>query len=214
MGRLVQPAQMETVTVRRRGGGLESSGGAVQVPVGGDGFADRVAKYIPGEVLAGYMAIDRALVPNTQDFHEKKRLLESAKTGVNRLAEATTAAVPDANTMSPAFQLMLHQGKPLLILLGCLIITPLYIRQMAMNSGPATPWRTHAIIATLAFLVWAYAIQGSAFTLWPGGSTLYDGGLASALVALFTMVSGLFKPTPIGEAGNAAPARDAGGRPL
>jgi hypothetical protein len=77
-----------------------------------------------------------------------------------------------------------------------LIFMPFYIRQMAINAGGGIPWRTHAAVATLAFFVWAYAIQGSAFTLGSAGQ-LHDGTYASALVVVFTLVSGLFSPSPM-----------------
>jgi hypothetical protein len=190
MGRLVQPAQYESVRVPARGG-LESAGSMVQVPVGGDGFADRIAKYIPGEVIAGYMAIDRSLVPSA-DMFKKTRTELAAK-----LTESAVAA--EQTAMSPKLQLFLHENMPLVVLVMCLILTPLYIRQIAVKSGPGTPWATHALIATIAFFVWAYAIQGSAFTLGAlGFGPLYEGGLAAALVAFFTLVSGLFSPAPQG----------------
>jgi hypothetical protein len=188
MGRLVQPAQYESVRVPARGG-LESAGTMVQVPVGGDGFADRIAKYIPGEVIAGYMAIDRSLVPSA-DMFKKTRTELAAK-----LTEG--AVVPEPTAMSPKLQLLLHDNMPVIVLIMCLILTPLYIRQVAIKSGPGTPWVTHAVVATLAFFVWAYAIQGSAFAVSPFGN-LYYGGLAAALVAFFTLVSGLFSPAPQG----------------
>jgi hypothetical protein len=190
MGRLVQPAQYERVRVPSRGG-LESAGSTVEVTVGGDGFADRIAKYIPGEVIAGYMAIDRSLVPSAAAFQETREKLRGTKT----VSEGVAAASPTAPAMSPQFQLLLHDNMPVIVLIMCLILTPLYIRQVAIKSGPGTPWATHAVVATLAFFVWAYAIQGSAFTLSPIGN-LYYGGLAAALVAFFTLVSGLFSPAP------------------
>lgn len=216
MGRLVQPAQMERVRVPGRSG-LETTGGTVEVAVGGDGFADRIAKYIPGEVIAGYMAIDRSLVPSATGFNSTKGLLEKAATSVDVAGDSSAAAA--ANAMSPKLQLLLHENMPLVVLMMCLILTPLYIRQVAIKSGPGTPWATHAIIATLAFFVWAYAIQGSAFTVGPFG-WLYHGGLAAALVAFFTLVSGLFSPSPAsagGMAGAGLPSRNSGrddGKPL
>lgn len=214
MGRLVQAPRLERVTVPRRGN-LEASA-TVEVPVGGDGFADRIAKYIPGEVIAGYMALDRSLVPSTASFTEKTQQLEKAMQAPASLLEQAGAATSGPPPMSPVWQLALHRNMPLVLLILGLIFTPLYIRQLAVNGAPGTPWRTQALIATLAFFVWAYAIQGSAFTLGPFGA-LYDGTYASALVIVFTLVSGLFSPAPMsGTSAAASPARDeaGGGRKL
>ncbi len=200
MGRLVQPPQLQSVRVTGRGG-LEAAGSTVEVAVGGDSFADRVAKYIPGEVIAGYMALDRSLVPSAEAYREtRKSLMEKAARGASGLSEAVGSAGPPA--MSPDLKLALRNNLPLVVLIVGLIFTPLYIRQLAKKSGDGTPWATHAVIATLAFFVWAYAIQGSAFTLGPVGQ-LYDGTYASALVIVFTLVSGLFSPTPSTPTGSA-----------
>ncbi len=193
MGRLVQPQRIEAVQVPRTNG-LEAAGGTMDVAIGGDGFADRIAKYIPGEVIAGYMALDRSLVPSAETFNDKKRLLmERAAQGTKIMSEAIGAGPP---MMAPEWHLFVHRNLPIAVLAMGLVFTPLYIRQMAINAGGGIPWRTHAAVATLAFFVWAYAIQGSAFTLGPAGQ-LYDGTYASALVVVFTLVSGLFSPSPM-----------------
>lgn len=186
MGRLVQPAQWERVAAR--GGGLESASTTL-VPVGGDTYQDRVAKYIPGEVVAAYVALDRMVVPDANDFAAQAM----------RFAEAPLAQAPDIS--APAiglladvgWRLFFYQALPIAILVLGLIFTPLYIRQLAIKSGPNTPWHTQAAVSTFAFLVWAYAIQGGAFT---AGFGIYNGTFASALLIIFTLASGLFEPRP------------------
>lgn len=92
--------------------------------------------------------------------------------------------------------LQVHTWLPVIILAIGLAFTPIYIYNLARQS-PGAPWKTHAAMATAAFLVWAYSIQGSAFTI-GHGAALYDGSYASALVILFTLVSGSFAPKPLG----------------
>ena len=193
MGRLVEAGRRERVVNR---GGLESAGDG-DVLVGGDRYPDRVAKYIPGEVIAGYMALDRNLVPDAGAFADKLRAL-TEKGSSFKSGSSLEGAQAKASVMSdPATQLAFHNLLPWLPLLIGLLFTPLYIWQLARNSGANTPWRTHAAVATLAFLVWAYAIQGSAFIVGFGtGSGIYYGNVAAAFVVFFTLVSGIFGPTP------------------
>jgi hypothetical protein len=190
MGRLVQPAQIERVPLRS-GGGLESTASMQYVPVGGDSYQDKIAKYIPGEVVAAYMALDRMLVPDAAAFQDKIKTL-SVKLETAKSGGATLGFFKDPNT-----QLAVHNSLPLLILLVGLIFTPLYIRQLAINEGgTSSSWKTHALISTFAFLVWAYAIQGSAFTLGHLQDS-YAGVWASAFLIVFTLASGLFGPAPL-----------------
>jgi hypothetical protein len=190
MGRLVQPARFESVSVRG-GGGLESTGGAQSVQLGGDTYQDKIAKYIPGEVVAAYMALDRMLVDSTV-FKEKAKVLSGQLESV-RPSGAGVSFLKDPSTL-----LTIHNSLPLIILLVGLVFTPLYIRQLAINDGATSPksWRAHALISTFAFIVWAYAIQGSAFTLGHLENS-YTGVWASASLIVFTLASGLFGPPPL-----------------
>jgi hypothetical protein len=190
MGRLVQPAKLERIPVRGSGG-LESTGSTQNVAVGGDNYQDRIAKYIPGEVVAAYMALDRMLVPDPDTFRAKAKALSGQLESVGASAAGT------ALFKNPSTLLTIHNSLPLLILLIGLIFTPLYIRQLALNEGGgASSWRSHALIATFAFAVWAYAIQGSAFTLGHLQDS-YVGVWASAMLIVFTLASGLFGPPPL-----------------
>lgn len=191
MGRLVQAPQLERVMTR--GGGVESATATKTVTIGGDSYQDRLAKYIPGEVIAAYLALDRTVVPSVQDFKNH------ATTLLDRASSAAAVAPIKSNGVfsDPGTQHSLYMATPVLILIIGLIFTPLYIRQLAQNSGAQMSWRTQAVISTLAFLVWAYAIQGSAFMV-GYGEGLYFGNWASALVIIFTLASGLFTPPPAG----------------
>jgi len=210
MGRLVQPARRTVGGAQ--GGSYEASGGQAGGD-GGDTYADRVAKYIPGEVIAAYLALDRNLIPSKEAFLEKVRT-------IGRTAETGTATALSAGGDPALFAQKAFAMLPLGILMVGIVFTPIYIYTVARQSGPGTPWVTHAVIATLAFLVWAYAIQGSALTLGQAGFP-YDGSVASAAVVLFTLVSGAFSPAPVGArddgsrgAGRDGAGRDGGGRGL
>jgi hypothetical protein len=64
-----------------------------------------------------------------------------------------------------------------------LIGTPFYYRQMAANNEP---WKVHALIATVAFAIWAYAAQGGVYS---------QAGLYSAAIAGFLVrFRGLARP--------------------
>jgi hypothetical protein len=197
MGRLVQPAQITRVPVSR-GSGLESTVGSRDVPMGGDSYQDKIAKYIPGEVVAAYMALDRTLVPDPATFQDKAAKLAALP---GQVAGQLESVKPGVRTLGffndPANLVALHNSLPLLILLVGLVVTPLYIRQLSINEGgTSSAWKSQALISTFAFVVWAYAIQGSAFT---SGHLqgAYAGAVASALLIVFTLVSGLFGPAPV-----------------
>ena len=173
MGRLVAAGRRELI--QSRGGGLESVGGE-EVIVGGDGYQDRLAKYIPGEIIGAYLAIDRNLVPSAR---------ESAK----QLSGGSLAA--NLSTLEGI--------KPWMPLVIGLAFTPLYFWQLARTAGPRTPWRTQAVVSTMAFLVWAYAIQGSAFVIGSGGEgTWYNGPIAAMLLIVFSLFAAIFHPVPAG----------------
>jgi hypothetical protein len=70
-------------------------------------------------------------------------------------------------------------------LIGALILVPLFVWYVR-EEGNA--WLTNAVVSTLAFPFWAYAIGAVAF------SDYWDGNLAAILLATFTVVSGLIAP--------------------
>lgn len=192
MSRLVQPSRAVLVSGAVTRGGPPGSAPPAMVSVGGDGFMDRVAKYIPGEVLAGYMSLDRGLVP---DPGEVRRVVDAAKTAGATRAAGGGGGGGAAASQAEVMQLLLPYLPGVVFVIG-LIFTPLYIWQLSRNSGGRTPWMTQAIVSTLAFVVWAYAIQGS-FFLSGFATSVYHGSLAAAAVILFTLVSGVFAPAPI-----------------
>ena len=67
-----------------------------------------------------------------------------------------------------------------------LILTPIYLNYVA---EPGKPKRNHIIISSVGFVVWAYVTTGS--TLSESFKVSYDPGLASFILGLFSIISGV-----------------------
>ncbi len=81
------------------------------------------------------------------------------------------------------------RSRAFLILAAVLLVcTPLYLRAMAK---PGQPWRKHAVVGSLAFAVWVYALAEL-----PRVFDIYSPLAASLALILFTVVSGLVQPRP------------------
>jgi hypothetical protein len=122
----------------------------------GDTYLERIAKYVPAEVLAFFIFINV--------------ILEQAVRGGGK--NAMMAGLP---------VILVAQG---LLVVG-LVLTPLFVWYVR-EEGDA--WIMNAFVSTLAFPFWAYALGGVAF------DNHWDGNLAAILLAVFTVVSGLFSP--------------------
>lgn len=179
MSRLVQPK------ITYVGGApTRSPDGVTRSPDAGqtvDEYQDRVAKYIPGEVVGGYVSLDGILAtPSTPELAAK------------------TLPVAHADMIGlSAF--MNVQG---FVFLTCLILAPLYVWHCARRTG-TTVWKAQALIATLAFIVWAYAIKGSVFFSNPalnewahqfGQDAFYNPKWAAALLVLFSLAVAFYQP--------------------
>ena len=168
MGRLVQSTRI----IEAPAASLETAGGTrgrATVQVAGDQFTERLVKYIPAEVIGAYLSLENLL--------DLKGVVTRAKLAPPLGA---TEAVVQGQGLVATYGPRLAVG---VFLLG-LVCTPVYIWQQGRSSD--SPWLTHAIVATLAFVVWAYAMGGSFFLQSFGNLTqLYDSQLAAAaLVAL------------------------------
>lgn len=127
-----------------------------------DEYRDRLIKYIPAEAVALFAFVDKTLI---------------GYYGLN------ASGVP---TTRPADPLM--TWLPILFLLLGLIGTPIYLYRQRLKGQP---WVLHAIISTVAFLLWAYTLGGSIFIINGWYHTL-----AAAIVApVFTFVAGMFEPS-------------------
>jgi hypothetical protein len=132
-----------------------ADGQAHSAPVA-DNYLERIAKYVPGEVLAFFIFINVILE-------------QAQKTGGK---SAVMAGVPVTTVAQGA------------LLIG-LVLTPLFVWYVH-EEGDA--WFTNALVSTLAFPFWAYALGAVAF------NDYWDGNLAAILLATFTVVSGLISP--------------------
>ncbi|MEI7804731.1 MAG: hypothetical protein WCI56_05330 [Hyphomicrobiales bacterium] len=121
-----------------------------------DNYLERMAKYVPAEVLAFSLFINGILG-------------QAVKTGGSA---ASMAGVP-VTTIA------------MLALIAGMIVTPLFMWYVR-EEGDA--WLTNAIVSTLLFPVWAYAMGAVAF------ADIHDGNLAAILLASVTVGSGLVSP--------------------
>jgi hypothetical protein len=123
-----------------------------------DDYTTRIVKYIPAEVVAFYLAADKLFV---------------------KAADVANANVVDIFVNS-------HLGYFSIAVFGiALICTPIYIAQQAKDDEP---WRVQAVISSIAFVIWAYAIQGQIFV------PFYSAAIAAFGVLVFTFASGFVKP--------------------
>jgi len=137
MGRLVQakPADARLFSTTVRDPGKE--------------YLERVSRYIPGEIIAAYLA------------------------GI-----AAVSSAPDAG-----LRVVLYW----VLFLGCLVLTPIYLRYMAVEQEPR---RLHMLVGSVGFCVWAYSLGGLFREL-----SIYQAAIASILLIFFSLVSGLIAPT-------------------
>lgn len=125
------------------------------VEEGGDGYLERVAKYVPAEVVGFFLFVNNIL--HAADGPDHKGLMAS---------------------------LPVHYVATAVLIIG-LILTPIYI-WCVHEEGEE--WKFNAVVSTIAFPIWAYAMGAVAW------DTVHDGNFASILLATFTVCSGLLKP--------------------
>ena len=175
MSRLVLPTRSVNVGASRGGEAVRA------VDAKPDEYLDRVAKYVPAEVVGGYVSLDGILSPAAH-------------------AQASTAGPPAANFGSALLTTL--SSLPGIIFLFCLLAAPLYVYVIARRAR-TTVWKAQAFISMLAFIVWAYAIKGSVFfqndalDAWAKANfhqPFYNGTWGAALLVLFSMVVALYQP--------------------
>ena len=123
-----------------------------------DDYKSRLAKYIPGEATAGYLALDNLISASEQS------------TGL----------------------------LPIIAFAVCLIFAPLYIWMIGRKSNNPT-WAQQALIAAVAFAVWAFAIKGSVFVgdgVFAKLGLGHEPTLAGAMLIVFSMGIALYEPQP------------------
>jgi hypothetical protein len=128
-----------------------------------DGYKERLAKYIPAESIAFYTFVDKAAI---------------AYYGIDSTG-AATAAHPD----------MALKVLPYLFVLLGTVGTPLYLYKQRVG---AQPWKLHAVLSTIAFVLWVYTLGGSVVLL----NHWYHPFVAAIAAPVFTFVAGWFEPKP------------------
>jgi hypothetical protein len=125
-------------------------------PSATDGYLERVAKYVPSEVLAFFIVIN-AILNQVVQAGGKSALMA----GISVMVVAQAALVVST------------------------VLVPLFVWYVR-EKGDA--WVVNAVVSTLAFPFWAYALGATAFV------EHWDGNLAAIMLATFTVVSGLVSP--------------------
>ena len=172
MSRLVAPptlAVFESSTMSGRRANYATS----------EDYQSRLAKYIPAEATGGYVALDN-LARTLPKPEPAQSVAESAIGSVGPLA-----AVPQALLGLPLW--------PTLIFIACLMFAPLYVWQVARREKNAA-WAPQAVIATVAFAIWAYAVHGALFEF---GPIKHNPTVAGILLILFSMSIALYQPRPV-----------------
>lgn len=114
-------------------------------------YGERVAKYVPAEIIAVYLTLTPVILSGTDDGTTRRTVLLAVVLGVG------------------------------------VVLTPVYLLRFAEEGAPKV---LHLVIATIAFVVWAYGIGGFFTDIgW------YDAVVAAVVVGLFSLVSGAFVPT-------------------
>lgn len=141
-------------------GAPQFDGAAADQTTDVDNYTTRIVKYIPAEVVSFYLASDK-------------------------LAAHLTDPGDSAGNLGTRFVSEYHFWVSLIIFVLGLVGTPFYLKQQAQVNQP---WLTHAVVSTIAFVIWAYAVRGTIF------ADIYVAGIAGILVLVFTFVSGLVIP--------------------
>lgn len=143
---------------------------------GGDNYLERVAKYVPAEIVAFFIfvnlilsdAIDKEIVNATPESYPtllKQALQNATMAGINVWAISWVA-----------------------VGVG-LVMIPLYLVSLRDPADPEERIGLNIVMAMAAFPVWAYAVDAVAFRPW------HDGALASIVLATFSLISGAVSPT-------------------
>jgi hypothetical protein len=140
-----------------------------------DGIAARIAKYVPAEVLALYIAVE------------------------NVLRELASGTLSPTQRMD---QYLLAYGAGILFIL-CIVLIPLYLR--SQEESNADKVFLHSIVSIVLFVVWIYAMKGAVFEPNIGFfgfkelSQWHSAALSTILMAIFTALSGLIPSKTLSE---------------
>ncbi|ESX44912.1 MULTISPECIES: hypothetical protein [unclassified Mesorhizobium] len=204
MGRIVRSAE----PVPKRDSTLEGIPGDAPLGVdddkqedqgskGGDGYLDRVAKYVPAEVVAFFIFVNSILVNATEQ--------PVAKALTDAVAEETKGNPGDIpGKVQAAIYKIEMAGISVwtiswIMLIVALAMTPVYLKSVSDSADDAEAPGANIVMSMLAFPFWAYAVNALALRPW------HDGALASIMLATFTLISGAIRPEYISAGLNLIP---------
>ena len=199
MGRIVRSA-----VVSRGRPGLEAAAGANDDEGGqngqgetdakdGDGYLDRVAKYVPAEVVAFFIFVNSILV-NAVEKPAAKALTDAVAADSNDIPGQVRAAIYKIEMAGISVWTISWA-----VLFIALAMTPVYLKSVSDAADNAEAPGANIVMSMLAFPFWAYAVDALAFRPW------HDGALASIMLATFTLISGAVRPEYINAALNLIP---------
>ena len=194
MGRIVRSA-----VVSRGRPGLEAVAGAEDDEGGqngqgetdskdGDGYLDRVAKYVPAEVVAFFIFVNSILV-NAVEKPAAKALTDAVAADSKDIPGQVRAAIYKIEMAGISVWTISWA-----VLFIALAMTPVYLKSVSDAADNAEAPGANIVMSMLAFPFWAYAVDALAFRPW------HDGALASIMLATFTLISGAVRPEYINAA--------------
>lgn len=176
MGRIVR---FGPEPLRPQGGiALEAVGDgpeAGHLPQGGDTYLERVAKFIPAEVVAFFIFVNAILG-------------DAAKTAIGQETDPASLKTALQGAAMGGFSVWTVAWA--VVIIGMVMI-PLYLLAVRDKDDPSEWVWLNIVMAVLAFPVWAYALDAVAFRPW------HDGALAGIVLATFSFVSGAIAPSTI-----------------
>ena len=142
-----------------------------------DTYLERVAKYIPAEVVAFFVFVNSLLGEIAKSENAN---VANAKTSteISKALEAVTMANGSLSVMTVA---------KLMLLLGA-AMSVVYLFTQRDPAKDDEYLGLHAVVSAVGFFVWAYAVDAVAFR------PIHDGVLASILLASYSLVSGAITP--------------------
>jgi hypothetical protein len=199
MGRIVRSS-----VVSRGRPGLEAAAGAEDDEGGqngqgetdtkdGDGYLDRVAKYVPAEVVAFFIFVNSILV-NAVEKPAAKALTDAVAADSKDIPGQVRAAIYKIEMAGISVWTISWA-----VLFIALAMTPVYLKSVSDAADNAEAPGANIVMSMLAFPFWAYAVDALAFRPW------HDGALASIMLATFTLISGAVRPEYINAALNLNP---------
>ncbi|QPC91317.1 hypothetical protein [Mesorhizobium sp. INR15] len=160
------------------GGGSSGGGKSGGKSKAGDGYLDRVAKYVPAEIVAFFIFVNSILDNATE------KPVAAALAGNSADIPAAVKAAIMGVTMAGISVWTVSWT----VLIIALLMTPIYLKSMSDSDDKAEAPGTNIVMSMLAFPFWAYAVDALAFRPW------HDGALASVMLATFTVISGAIRP--------------------